>query len=512
MALGKDIHIDSRLIISKLEALYPDSSLAQTTTEQAGIRKLLENYTIDGGLFSNAVKLMPYWSSAGLLQNKPFLDDRQKLMGGRRMTAENMQAGRPEGLQNMRQAFELMESTFLADGRQWILGTARPTVADIDAVWPFEWLIVDRGMQGALPEEQFGKNNYPRTHVWIERFMSEVKSARKNIPKPTTLDGKNMNARVLNALSSTEPITFDANDPLDLKHGDTVEVCPSDYGQAHKDRGILIGPTVSGVTIRNSKGLHLHFPRWNFRITKITPDSTIPPTAGATKKMPKMRLIYHPFSPYTRKVFVFAHELDLAKHITLEKVVVCPIPIAGWSDNNEDVAAYNPMGKIPCLVTDDVPTGIFDSRVICEYLLDLAGVKAKKDKNYWQMRTLHACADGIMDAAVLITYEVRIRKERKLYLQDWVEGQKTKIVRALDRFESAAKDGILSESGSGPASVEEVAIAVATSMTTQMGFLGIEWAEGRPKLQQWMSEWEKRRSFVQTPPSRDWVVEGSAKL
>jgi glutathione S-transferase len=511
MAVGKDIHIDSKLIISKLESLYPDSISKPPTAEQAGARKLFEHYS-DSGLFNNAVKLMPYWSSNGLIQNKTFLDDRQNLMGGRRMTAENMQAGRPEGLQNMRQAFETMETTFLADGRQWILGTDGPTVADIDAVWPFEWLVVDRGMKGALPEEHFGKEKYPKTHAWVQRFMIEVKNAKSKIAKPTALDSKTMNIRVLEATSPAEALTFDINDPLGLQAGDAVEVCPSDYGQAHKDHGTLIGLTVSEVVIRNSKGLHLHFPRWNFRITKVAPASSISPLLSGARKVPEMRLIYHSFSPYTRKVFMLAHELDLAKHITLEKVVVAPIPIKGWSDNTDDVARFNPMGKIPCLVTEDVPTGLFDSRVVCEYLTEMAGVKVKKDARYWQMRALHACADGIMDAAVLITYEVRIRKERGLYFKEWVEGQKTKIMRGLDRFEAAAKEGVLPALGSGPASVDAVAVAVATAMTEQMVFLGLEWRKGRPKLQEWMSKWEERGSFASTPPTKDWIAGDATEM
>ncbi|UPX14072.1 uncharacterized protein EKO05_0004564 [Ascochyta rabiei] len=510
MALGKDVYIDSRLIISKLESLYPSSTLTLKTTEQAGVRKLLENYS-DGGLFNNAVKLMPYWSSTGLIQNNMFLDDRQRLMGGRRMTAENMQAGRPDGLQNMRQAFELMENTFLADGRQWILGTEGLTVADIDAAWPFEWLIVDRGMKGALPEEQFGEKNYPRTHAWIQRFMRNIKGAKGKSPKPTALDGKTMSTRVLDATSPTEPVTFDNNDALGFHAGDMVQVFPSDYGQAHKDSGALVGLTASEVVIRNSKGLHLHFPRWNFRIVRATGESSMPPSLSSEKTIPKMRLIYHSFSPYTRKVFMLAHELNLAQHMTLEKVVVAPIPIKGWSDNTEDVAVYNPMGKIPCLVTGDVPTGVFDSRVICEYLQELAGVKVKKDKKYWQMKALHACADGIMDAAVLITYELRIRKERGLYFKEWVEGQKTKILRGLDRFETVVKDGILLEPGSAPASVDEIAVAVATALTAQMGFLGLDWQKGRPNLLEWMRKWETRGSFVKTPPTQDWVVKNTAE-
>jgi glutathione S-transferase len=37
-----------------------------------------------------------------------------------------------------------------------------------------------------------------------------------------------------------------------------------------------------------------------------------------------MKLIYHPLSPFSRKVYILALELDLASQITLDKVVVAP--------------------------------------------------------------------------------------------------------------------------------------------------------------------------------------------
>jgi glutathione S-transferase len=511
MSIGKDVYSDSRLMISKLEVLYPDSNLAPSTPAEAGIRKLFENWTIDGGIFGNAVKLMPYWTDSGLLQNKVFLDDRQKLMGGRRMTKEMMEAGRPEGLQHIRQALDLLETTFLSDGRDWILGTKEPSVADIDAVWPFEWLIVDRYMKQSLPEEYASEKIYSKVYAWIRRFMALVEQKKSVCAKPTTLDGPTMASRTLNASGTTDDIGFIDNDPLGIARGDQVEVYPSDYGQMGKSAGQLIGLSTHEVVIKNDKGLHLHFPRWNFTIKKVVNTLSAPPPLSKTKKIPKMRLIYHPFSPPSRKAFLLAHELNLAQHITLQKVVVCPIPIEGWSDNNDDVSVFNPMTKIPCLVSNDVPDGIYDSNVICEYLEDLAGVERTKDAAYWQLHTLHACADGIMDAAILIAYETRIRKERGIYFEEWVEGQKQKILRGLNRLEIVVKDGLVPDPGAGPALSDEVAVAVATDMTAQMGYLGIEWRNGRPSLEAWMKKWEGRKSFVDTPPTRDWVVETGVK-
>lgn len=507
MAIGKDVYCDSRLILSKLESVYPESTLSPSTPAEGGLRKLFENYATDGGIFGNAVKLIPFWHDNGLLKNEVFLNDRQKLMGGRRMTAEAMEAGRPDGLQHLRQAFHLLETTFLADGRDWILATQAPSLADIDAVWPFEWLMLDPNMKDALPEAYVSAKIFPKTFAWVNRFMAFVEKSKSAHPKPISLDGKAMAQRILDS-TSTDEIGFIRDDPLKLQQGDEVEIFPSDYGQTGKTVGQLIGLTTNEVTIRNSKGLHVHFPRWNFSIKKRA--STVPATAP-TSVIPKMRLIYHPFSPYTRKVFMFAHEVGLAKHITLQKVVVCPVNITGWSDDNDKVSVFNPMAKIPCLVPEDVPEGVFDSRIICEYLATVASISAKKTPRYWQLRTLHACADGIMDAAVLITYEVRIRKERNLYFDEWMEGQKQKMLRGLDRFEAAAQGGILPNPGPGPASADEVAVVVATAMTSQMPFLSIDWKAGRPKLEEWMNKWEQRASFVATPPTQDWIVEGESK-
>jgi len=513
LAIGRDVYCDSRLIISKLEDLYPGSDLAPSTPAEAGTQKLFESYTIDGGIFANAVKLIPYWTDVSLLKNKAFLDDRQKLMGGRRMTREAMEAGRPDGLQHIRQAFELLETTFLADGRNWILGTKGPTLADIDASWPFEWLIVDRNMKDSLPEDHVSEKLYPKVYAWVRRFMGVVEERKKSCSQPTTLDGETMAARIWEAAQTSDVIGFSAIDPLGLKQGDEVEVFPSDYGQMGKSSGKIVGLSTSEVVIRNKQDILLHFPRWNFSIKKASPSTSRPSrSVEPSKRLPRMRMLYHPFSPFARKVMVLAHELGLSQHIELEKVVICPVPFPGWSDNNEDVSAYNPMAKIPCLISDDVPYGIYDSDVICEYLENLVSVIHRKDARYWQLHTLHACADGIMDASVLITYEVRIRKARGLFFDEWMEGQKKKIIRGLDRLESAAKSGVLLGPSASPASADEVTVAVAVAMASRAEYLGIERGNGRPNLEGWLAKWEQRKSFLDTPPGpKDWVFESKDK-
>jgi len=51
-----------------------------------------------------------------------------------------MTNARPENLTYIRQCFELLENTLLADGRNWVLNTDKPSLADIEGELFFSWL------------------------------------------------------------------------------------------------------------------------------------------------------------------------------------------------------------------------------------------------------------------------------------------------------------------------------------------------------------------------------------
>jgi len=274
LAIGKDVYCDSRLILSKFETLYPNSTLALSTPAEVGIGKLFESWTVDGGIFANAVKMMPYWQESGFLSNVKFVEDRQKLMG-RKLTAENMEAGRPDGAQHLQQVFDMLECTFLADGRDWILDTKEPSLADLDAVWPFEWLMVDPRMKDSLPMKHFNVEKYPKVFAWVERFVGELERKKKEVGEATVLTSASMSRRTLETASSPEHVSFAYDDPLGLKQGDNVEVFPSDYGQTGRTVGAIVGLTTHEVVIRNSQGMFVHFPRWNFTISKFVSKSMI---------------------------------------------------------------------------------------------------------------------------------------------------------------------------------------------------------------------------------------------
>ena len=105
-----------------------------------------------------------------------------------------------------------------------------------------------------------------------------------------------------------------------------------------------------------------------------------------------MKLIGSYTSPFVRKISI----LLLEKGIEFEFVNEQPY------NAENGVAQYNPLGKVPALVTDEGEYW-FDSPIIAEYieLLGVAPAMLPADpKAALAVKQIEALADGIMDAAL----------------------------------------------------------------------------------------------------------------
>lgn len=199
-----------------------------------------------------------------LLKDPNFQKDREQ-MTGRKWSSEAQAKGRPEALVHMKDLFELLEGTFLKDGRQYLLGGEAPSLADIETTWVITWLL---SMKGALPKEMFGKEQYPKVFAWVERFNAEVK---KNTKKPMTIKGEQAKDFVLKAQKSSQLIC--ETDPTGLAKGDSVTVFPLDSGSKNRDTGKLVTLTAHEIAVeivKDGKSVILHTPRWGFRIEKAS--------------------------------------------------------------------------------------------------------------------------------------------------------------------------------------------------------------------------------------------------
>lgn len=205
-----------------------------------------------------------------------------------------------------------------------------------------------------------------------------------------------------------------------------------------------------------------------------------------------MRLYYSPTSPYVRKVMVVLHETGQLAEVELVSGSGSPVDPGGAP------LEANPLGKVPALERPDGPA-LYDSRVICRYLDASAkdgagGGLYPEGARLWDTLTVEATGDGILDAALLMVYEGRLRPE-ELRFAPWVEGQWAKVDRALDALETRWMAHL-----EGPLDAGQIAVGCA------LGYLGFRhgargWRTGRPALAEWFDGFAARPSMVATLPS-----------
>lgn len=200
-----------------------------------------------------------------------------------------------------------------------------------------------------------------------------------------------------------------------------------------------------------------------------------------------MRLYHSPTTPFGRKVMVLMLEAGLADQITVVEASGTPI------DPGSMPVTRNPLGKIPALERAE-GTAIYDSRVICRYLDDLAGAGLyPAAPKLWETLTLEATADGILEAALLMVYENRIRPEERRF-PDWVEGQWSKVARALDAIEAQWMDHL-----AGPLDMAQIAVGCALAYL-DFRLDARNWRDGRPRLAAWEAGFAQRPAMQATKP------------
>lgn len=201
-----------------------------------------------------------------------------------------------------------------------------------------------------------------------------------------------------------------------------------------------------------------------------------------------MKLYVSPASPFGRKASITIAELGLESRVMQEAAVVTPV------GRNDEVARGNPLVKIPTLLLDD-GTSLYDSPVICEYLDHLSGAPRffpGAGPARWSALRRQALADGLMDAAILLRYELALRPEA-LRWPEWLVGQTAKVTGALNAMEAEA-------AGFGAAfDIGHIATACALGYL-DLRFESMHWRNNRPALAAWFAVVSQRPSMLATTP------------
>lgn len=193
-----------------------------------------------------------------------------------------------------------------------------------------------------------------------------------------------------------------------------------------------------------------------------------------------MKLLYSASSPFVRKIVVTLSELGLDGQVeripsdVLKREVREKLP--------------NPLGKVPCLETDDGML-LYDLPVIVEYLDLLKGggkLIPASGKARWDVLRHQAIGDGIMDNMVLCFIETLRKPEHRS--AGWVAHNRGGSERAIKALEAEAHQL------SGPVNIGQIAIAVALDFF-DMHFPDAGWRAYAPKLAKWFEGFKERPSM-----------------
>ncbi|MDG1294662.1 MAG: glutathione S-transferase family protein [Planktomarina sp.] len=197
-----------------------------------------------------------------------------------------------------------------------------------------------------------------------------------------------------------------------------------------------------------------------------------------------MKLIMAEASPFARKVRVLLRETNQLKDVEEVNIVTSPFQV------NEQAKVANPTGRIPSLSRADGPA-LYDSRVITRYLDAKASAGLYPEARLWDVLTVEATGDSMMDSAVSISYELRLRPEDKVSTE-WTEAQWAKAMGGCDALQSRWMDLL-----NGPLTMAHISVACA------LGYLDLRhdarnWRQGHDVLAAWLADFSKRSSFQDT--------------
>ncbi|MFE3836172.1 glutathione S-transferase family protein [Pseudogemmobacter sonorensis] len=204
----------------------------------------------------------------------------------------------------------------------------------------------------------------------------------------------------------------------------------------------------------------------------------------------QMSLYWSSASPFVRKVMASAHELSLAEGIEILESAAHPVV------RDPRIQAFNPLARVPAARMAD-GTVLYDSRVICEYLDEIAAAQGRAPRLFptgaarWRALRRQALADGLMEAGLLLRYETLLRPA-PLHWPLWIEKQGEKIADALDAMLADLPD---------PETVDIGTITYACALGwLDFRFPDLDWRKGRGPLADWHAACERRPAMLATRP------------
>lgn len=201
-----------------------------------------------------------------------------------------------------------------------------------------------------------------------------------------------------------------------------------------------------------------------------------------------MKLLGSLASPYTRKVRV----------VLAEKKIDCELELVDVQPLDNPVNAHNPLGKIPTLLLDD-GTALYDSAVIVEFLDAVSPISRlipEETRPRVAVRRWEALADGVLDAGLLVRYELlRDKRERS---KAWTDKQLARMRRGLEQM--GAELGERPFCHGERYSLADIAVGCCLGWLEFRRPGELDWLAASPALAQHYRKLMERPAFVDTAP------------
>ncbi|CAL1701069.1 unnamed protein product [Somion occarium] len=268
LAIGNDVYCDTSLIASVLERRFPPSEGYKSLfpprkgggKADTGLVKALTMYWTDRAVFPLAANSLPYSKFP-----PAFIKDRSAWLGTQ-IDPKEVEARHPIVKSQIVSHLSLIEEQ-LSDGREWLLDTETPGLADLSSHFILSWIRYFRNLK-----DLFESGTFPSSVSWLTRIAGYIdKLNKENVAPFEAIDATKAAETICSALSSVhESVDFDDSEAgrLKVEQGEIVSVVPSDNAKV-PTIGKLLALNREQVVIetRGSVGTVLcHFPRLEFAV------------------------------------------------------------------------------------------------------------------------------------------------------------------------------------------------------------------------------------------------------
>lgn len=197
-----------------------------------------------------------------------------------------------------------------------------------------------------------------------------------------------------------------------------------------------------------------------------------------------MKLLCSLASPYARCVRTLIRYLNIKD---IEEVTVNPF------ENTAELLDANPLGQIPCLITNDgIP--LYDSEVIMRYLDAELGEQHMfgAPNSHWVLQCQFSMIKGLIDSAVKLRQE-QMREDEGLRSVFWTSRFEQALLRGLMQMEHQS---VITQ-----ATVQAPQLALIC-LLDYMDFRHpeLDWRKVAPATALWFSDMRDLPAFVETRP------------